>query len=124
MDNTQRPLSPHIQVYKPQLTSVLSILHRITGIVLTACLVLLTYWLYALADGEAAFTQIQSFLNSRFGTLILFVLSLTLFYHLLNGVRHLLWDLGLGLDLKTSYLSGYIVVAASFLATFLLWWLK
>ena len=124
MDNQQRPLSPHLQVYKPQLTSILSILHRITGIVLSLSLVLLTYWLYALANGESSYTGIQSLLASRLGALILFILSWILFYHLFNGVRHLLWDIGIGLELKTSYLSGYIVVAASLLTTFLLWVLK
>lgn len=121
MDNQQRPLSPHLQIYKPQLTSVLSILHRITGILLTFSLVLLTYWLFALANGESSYTGIQSLLTSRLGTLILFILSWILFYHLFNGVRHLLWDVGIGLELKTSYLSGYIVVAASLLTTLLLW---
>lgn len=124
MDKPQRPLSPHLQVYKPQLTSVLSILHRATGIVLSVSLVLLTYWLFALADGESTYTAIQSFLNSRLGTLVLFMLSWTLFYHLFNGVRHLLWDAGIGLELNTSYWTGYIVVAASLIITILLWWLK
>ena len=121
MDTQKQPLSPHLQIYRPQLTSVLSITHRLTGILLSLGLLLVIYWLYALAGGETSYRTFQTFLISRPGLLILFILNWALFYHLANGLRHLLWDLGLGLELLSTYLSGYLVVIASFAATVWLW---
>ena len=122
MKNTHnRPLSPHLQVYKPQLTSVLSVLHRGTGIVLAIGTLLVTYWLAAIAGGEESFSSANAILGSWFGKLVLFGWSWALFYHLSNGIRHLLWDTGFGFDLPTVYLSGKIMVGASFALTVLLW---
>lgn len=117
----KRPLSPHLQVYKPQLTSVLSILHRGTGVVLAIGTLLVTYWLAAIAGGEESFQAANAILGSWFGKLMLFGWSWALFYHLANGIRHLVWDAGFGFDLPTVYLSGKITVAASFVLTILLW---
>jgi len=121
MDTQQRPLSPHLQIYRPQLTSVMSIMHRITGVLLSMGLLLLVYCLYALAEGATSYQQAQQFLMSRPGLLVLFLLNWALFYHLANGLRHLFWDLGLGLTLLSSYLSGYLVAISSFAATIWLW---
>jgi len=121
VDTQQRPLSPHLQIYRPQLTSVLSIMHRLTGILLSLGLLLLVYWLYVLAEGEASYQIFHTFLMSRPGLLTLFLLNWALFYHLANGLRHLFWDLGLGLELLSSYLSGYLVAITSFAATVWLW---
>ena len=121
MDTPKRPLSPHLQIYRPQLTSVLSIMHRMTGVLLVLGLLLVIYWLYALAEGENSYRLFQTFLMSRPGLLLLFILNWALFYHLANGLRHLFWDLGLGLKLLSSYLSGYLVAIASFAATVWLW---
>ena len=119
MKNT--PIAPHLQVYKPQLTSVLSILHRITGVALAAGLPVLILWLVALASGETSFTGVTGVLNHLLVKIALFGWTFSLFYHLSNGIRHLLWDIGVGLDLKSSYLSGYLVLTASTLLTFTAW---
>jgi succinate dehydrogenase / fumarate reductase cytochrome b subunit len=118
---SNRPLSPHLQVYKPQLTSVLSILHRITGAVLAVGTLLVTYWLSALAGGPETFASANVILGSVLGKIVLFFWSWALFYHLANGIRHLIWDTGFGFDLPTVYLSGKIMVGASFALTVLLW---
>ncbi|MEZ5478286.1 MAG: succinate dehydrogenase, cytochrome b556 subunit [Thiolinea sp.] len=118
---TNRPLSPHLQVYKLQLTSVLSVFHRGTGVVLAIGSILVAYWLSAIATGPEAYATASSILGSWFGKLVLFGWTWALFYHLCNGVRHLLWDSGFGFDLPTTYLSGKVVVAASVVLTLLLW---
>ena len=118
---SNRPLSPHLQVYKPQLTSVLSILHRITGAVLAVGTLLVTYWLSALAGGPETFASANAILGSVLGKIVLFFWSWALFYHLANGIRHLIWDTGFGFDLPTVYLSGKIMVGASVALTVLLW---
>jgi len=116
-----RPLSPHLQVYRPQLTSVLSITHRLTGVALAVGTLLLIYWLTAAAAGAEAFETAQSFIGSWFGRLLLFGWSLALFYHLCNGIRHLFWDIGAGLDLPTAYRSGYAVLIATVVLTLASW---
>ncbi len=122
MKNTHnRPLSPHLQVYKLPLPAVLSIIHRGTGVVLAIGTLLVTYWLAALAGGEESFNSTNAILGSWFGKLVLFGWSWALFYHLSNGIRHLMWDTGFGFDLPTTYLTGKIVIAASFVLTILLW---
>lgn len=113
MASSQRPLSPHLQVYRPQITSVLSILHRITGVALTAGTVLLTWWLVAAASGPGPFATVQGFLGSWFGHLLLWAFTFSLFYHLSNGVRHLLWDFGWGFELDQVRLSGIVMIAVA-----------
>ncbi len=115
MDN--RPLSPHLQIYKPQLTSVLSITHRGTGIFLTIGAFFLTFWLLALANEPAFFTRLQSHLASWYGQCLVYAFAFSLYFHLCNGIRHLFWDVGLGLDINVSYKTGYAVVAASVIFT-------
>tara|TARA_R110000868_G_scaffold6363_19_gene36223 strand:+ start:11087 stop:11482 length:396 start_codon:yes stop_codon:yes gene_type:complete len=121
MASQNRPLSPHLQVYKPQLTSVLSILHRATGIALAVGTLLLVWWLVAAATGESAFADVQAFIGSWFGRILLFGWSYALFYHLCNGLRHLFWDAGKGLEIETAYTTGRIVVAASIVLTVAVW---
>lgn len=118
---SKRPISPHLQVYKPQLTTVLSILHRITGVALAVGTLLVAYWLGAVAGGPEPFATANAILGSTLGKLVLFGWSWALFYHLANGIRHLLWDVGFGFDLPTVYLGGKIMVGASFALTILLW---
>ena len=117
MLSANRPLSPHLQIYKPQLTSVMSILHRFTGLGLVAGAVVLVAWLIAAARGAAAFDIAQSLAGAWYGRLLLFLWALALFYHLCNGIRHLFWDAGFGFDLRTVYLSGWSVVIISVLLT-------
>jgi succinate dehydrogenase / fumarate reductase cytochrome b subunit len=121
MSQTNRPLSPHLQIYRPQLTSVLSISHRASGIVLGAGAVALTFWLLALASGPEAYARASAMLGSVPGQLLLFLFTFALFYHLCNGVRHLFWDMGYGFELGTVYASGKAAVAASAILTLLVW---
>ncbi len=116
-----RPLSPHLQVYKPQITSVLSISHRLTGVALAAGTLLLAAWIIAAAMGPAAHARVAGFAGSWLGQLMLFGWSVALFYHLLNGIRHLFWDTGRGLDLATAEKSGKAVVAGTVVLVALAW---
>ena len=90
----QRPLSPHLQVYKPQMTSVMSILHRATGVALVAGTLMVAWWLIAAATGPQAYAYAQDFAASPIGMVMIFGWSVALFYHLSNGIRHLFWDMG------------------------------
>ena len=121
MSPQNRPLSPHLQVYRPQLTSMLSILHRITGVALGIGTLLLVYWLVALSLGPAAYADAEAVIGSFLGRLLIFGWSLALFYHLCNGIRHLFWDAGYGFELETAYRSGWIVMVASLALTVLAW---
>ena len=121
MASQNRPLSPHLQVYKPQLTSVMSIMHRATGIALAVGTLLLVFWLIAAATGERTFGDIQAFNASLIGKLLLFGWSFALFYHLCNGIRHLFWDAGKGFGLEAAYRNGRLVVVASIALTVLSW---
>lgn len=121
MSNSNRPLSPHIQIYSHQLTSVMSIMHRISGIALCAGVVVLSAWLIALADGPQSFQRISAIAGSALGQVVLFAFTLALFYHLGNGIRHLFWDAGYGFELKTVYASGKVVLVATVALTVLVW---
>ena len=121
MSPAERPLSPHLQVYRWQLTSVLSILHRFTGVALSLGAILLVWWLGAAADGPEPYAGIQHFLGSWIGLVLLFGWSLALFYHLCNGIRHLWWDTGRGLELGSVYAGGWVVLAATAVLTVLVW---
>jgi len=121
MRSADRPLSPHLQIYRWQLTSVLSILHRAAGLVFSAGTILLVWWLVAAASGPEAYEGVQDFLGSWIGLLLLFGWTVSLFYHLCNGVRHLVWDTGHALDLKSTYLGGWIVVGATATLTLVAW---
>ena len=121
MPARDRPLSPHLEVYRPQLTSVLSITHRMTGVALALGTLLLVYWLIAVASGPAAYDTAQGLIGSVLGRLLLFGWSAALFFHLCNGIRHLFWDAGYGLELPTLYRSGWTVVAATCVLTLVAW---
>ncbi len=121
MDIRARPLSPHIQVYQPQFTSVLSIVHRITGVALSVGMLLLVWWLIAAASGPEAYEAVQGFVGSWFGLFLLFAWSLSLFYHLCNGIRHLFWDAGYGFEIPTAYASGWAVLIATGALTLIAW---
>ena len=121
MKSADRPISPHLQIYRWQLTSVLSILHRAAGIVLSAGAILLVWWLVAAASGPDAYEGVANFLGSWIGLLLLFGWTAALFYHLCNGIRHLVWDTGQALDLKSTYLGGWLVVGGTALLTVIAW---
>lgn len=116
-----RPLSPHLQIYRPQITSVLSITHRISGVLLSAGIIVLAYWLAAAAGGEQAYAESVALLGSLPGRILLFGWSLAFFYHLLNGIRHLQWDAGYGFEIPEVIRSGWTVVILAFVATLAFW---
>jgi succinate dehydrogenase / fumarate reductase, cytochrome b subunit len=116
-----RPLSPHLQVYRPQLTSVMSIMHRASGAVLATGSLLLALWLVALAAGTAVFNPVADAMQHPLGQLVVLGYSLALVYHGLNGIRHLMWDLRIGLEIKQVYQSGYLVLGLTVLVTATLW---
>ena len=116
-----RPLSPHLSVWRFQLPAVMSITHRITGIILTSGTVLLTVWLLALAFGESSFNLVSLVISHPIGQIVLFGYTVVLFYHASNGVRHLFWDFGKGLNIPAVYASGRIAVAAMIALTIGFW---
>ena len=117
----QRPLSPHLQIYKPQITSILSILHRGTGIVLSVGSIILVLWIVTLTLGESTYLMYSNIINNWFGKFIIFGFTFALFYHLSNGIRHLFWDAGYGYELNHAYISGISVIISSLLLTFITW---
>jgi succinate dehydrogenase / fumarate reductase cytochrome b subunit len=117
----QRPLSPNIQLYRPQLTSVLSILNRLTGLLLTAAAIGLVLWVLAAAAGSQSYAVVHSAFASWVGQVILFGCTFAFFLHFLGGIRHLVWDTVHGFELRTIYLSGWTVVVASVFATAIVW---
>ena len=120
MNATKRPLSPHLQIYRPQLTSVLSITHRLTGFALSLLILLSPAILYFLTLSKDSHTLVMNVFQNSFVKLVLFLAIFGLSYHLCNGIRHLAWDAGYGLDLDSSYKSGYAVVAISLGITLLI----
>ncbi len=121
MAQAERPLSPHLQVYRPQITSMLSILHRLTGFGLAVGSLLLAWWLVAAAYGPSAFGIVQGFIESWFGRLILLGFSFCFFYHLANGIRHLFWDVGMGFEVETAERTGWLAIIAGVGLTLLAW---
>jgi succinate dehydrogenase / fumarate reductase cytochrome b subunit len=116
-----RPLSPNIQIYRPQLTSVLSILNRITGVILSLFSVWLVVWLVAGAEGPRPYAVVRMAATSWIGRIILFGATFAFFLHFCGGIRHLVWDTGRGFKLRSIYLSGWLVVAASVALTAAAW---
>jgi len=116
-----KPLSPHLQIYRPQLTSMLSITHRATGVGLSVGTVILLYWLVSVAGGAEVYAQAQQNLNCWVVRLTLIGWTWAFFFHLCNGLRHLGWDAGFGFDLKTAYRTGYAVIITSLVMTALIW---
>jgi succinate dehydrogenase / fumarate reductase, cytochrome b subunit len=116
-----RPLSPNIQIYRPQLTSVLSILNRITGIILSGCAVVLVVWLVVAAWGPQAYAPVQAAIASWIGRIVLFGATFAFFLHLCGGIRHLVWDTVHGFELRSIYISGWAVVVAGVVLTVAAW---
>jgi succinate dehydrogenase / fumarate reductase, cytochrome b subunit len=122
MANRERPLSPHLQVYRWQITMTMSILHRASGVGLVAGAFGLAWWLMAAAVGGEQYANVAACLSSPFGKFLLFGFSLALVYHLLNGLRHLLWDIGWGFDIPDVYRSGWTVAVLTVVFTAAIWW--
>ena len=121
MASHPRPIAPHLQVYRPQLTSFTSILHRITGSFLALGILALVYWLAAAATSAQAFDQAQAIAGSIVGRIALFLWTGAFFYHLLNGIRHLAWDAGWGFELSTTYRTGWTVLIGAVVLTLAAW---
>ncbi len=121
MAKVERPLSPHLQIYRLPVTAVLSILHRLTGVALAAGALVLMWWLMAAASGPDYYAQVQGWLASWLGRLVLLGFTFALFYHLATGIRHLLWDVGYGLDVASTARTGPMVVIAAVVLTVLAW---
>lgn len=119
--NDKRPMSPHLQVYDLPITAKLSILHRITGAALTAGLIIIALALAAAAGGEESWKSMHGLLSSWFGYLVLFGFTFALYYHFCNGVRHLIWDMGKGLDPESVKQSGQYTVIATVVLTLVTW---
>ena len=117
----RRPLSPHLQVYKPQITSALSIFHRISGVALAVGTGLLVWFLVAAATSDAAFARVVWFIGSPVGLVVLFGWTAALWYHFCNGIRHLFWDFGHGFELTQVHASGRAVLVAASVLTVLTW---
>lgn len=116
-----RPLSPHLQVYRPQITSVLSILHRLTGIALFFGTLIWVWWLVGAAIGDDAFDSAAWFMGSWLGQILLIGWTWALFYHLANGIRHLFWDIGKGFELETVTATGVAVLVFACAMTVVAW---
>ncbi|MCC6717170.1 MAG: succinate dehydrogenase, cytochrome b556 subunit [Acetobacteraceae bacterium] len=117
----RRPLSPHLQIYKPQIVTVTSVVHRATGMALAAGTVLMVWWLAAAAASDAAYATATWFIGSWIGMLMLVGWTAALWYHFCNGIRHLAWDFGYGFELPTAHASGWAVVAGTVVLTVLTW---
>ena len=111
------PLSPHLQIYKPQITSLLSIAHRITGFGLNLALILLSLWIFSFAMGSVYYDYFISLFNLFFVKIIVFLIVLGISYHALNGIRHILWDFGLLISNKAASLSGLTIIISSIVLT-------
>ncbi len=123
MTRMERPLSPFMFPvwYRFQLTSLMSILHRLTGIALAVGSILLAWWLVAVAAGGEIFAATHAFLSSPMGVLLLFLWSVAFFYHLCNGIRHIVWDAGYGFEIRSAFRAGYAVLGVTVLLTVLAW---
>ena len=119
VNSGNRPLSPHLTIYRPQLTSITSILTRITGNALLVAALLIVWWFLAAATSPEAFARADAVITSWFGDLVMTLSLWALWYHTLAGVRHLIWDNAVGLDLETAYKLGYAVIGGSLVLTLL-----
>lgn len=121
MAERPRPISPNVQNYRPQLTSVLSIVNRMTGMILSASTVVLVVWLIAAATGPKTYAVVQGAIASWIGQVMLLACTFVFFLHLSGGIRHLVWDTVRGLELRSIYASGWAVVVASVVLTAAAW---
>jgi succinate dehydrogenase / fumarate reductase cytochrome b subunit len=110
-----------VQIYRPQLTSVLSFTHRVTGLVLGGAMVALAGWLAAIAAGPEIYAPVRALLSATLAQAVMLIATFAFFYHLCNGVRHLVWDTGRGFELHQIYASGWAVVLASVVLTAIAW---
>ena len=121
MNRTSRPLSPHLLIYRWPITMTLSILHRMTGVALSAGLIALVAWLGSIAFSVGAYATVAGFMDTIIGKLMLLGWSFSFFFHLANGIRHLFWDVGMGFEMRQVNASAWFVVVATVLMTAGFW---
>ena len=121
MNDSKNPLSPHLQIYRWQISSLLSITHRISGVINLLALILIFFWLLVLSFGENNYELFLISINSFFGKFILIGFTWSMTFHILSGIRHLVWDLGYGFEIKTANISGIIVIISSLVLTIIFW---
>ena len=121
MSDSKNPLSPHLQIYRWHISSLLSITHRISGIINLLGLILIFFWLLVLSLGESNYELFLLLINSFFGKFFLIGLTWSMSFHILSGIRHLAWDLGYGFEIKTANISGLIVIISSLVLTVIIW---
>ena len=121
MTDNQNPISPHLQIYRWHISSLLSITHRITGIVNLLALILMFFWLLAFSLGESNYELFLLAINSFFGKFILIGFTWSMSFHIFSGIRHLVWDMGYGLEIKTANISGVLVILSSLVSTIIFW---
>ena len=121
MQYEKNPLTPHLQIYRWQISSLLSIAHRIIGVINILAIILICTWVISLTFLENNYGIIESFFNSSVGKFFVITISWTFSFHILNEIRHLAWDLGFGFDLKTSKITGILTILGSFIMTFILY---
>ncbi len=121
MDNSQRPMSPHIFIYRWPMTMTVSILHRVTGVMLSLGFIVLAAWLASLAAGAPSYGRFAQTMESVPGRLFLVLWTAALFFHLANGVRHLFWDAGYGFEIPQANATGWTVIASTIVLTLLYW---
>ena len=121
MNDSKNPLSPHLQIYRWHISSLLSITHRISGVINLIALILIFFWLLILTFGESNYELFLLIINSFLGKFILIGFTWSMSFHLLSGIRHLAWDLGYGFEIKTANISGALVILSSLVATIIFW---
>ena len=121
MNDSKNPLSPHLQIYRWHISSLLSITHRISGVINLLALILIFFWLIFLSLGENNYELFLLTINSFFGKFVLIGFTWSMSFHLLSGIRHLAWDLGYGFEIKTANISGIIVIISSLALTIMFW---
>ena len=121
MENKNNPLSPHLQIYSWQISSLLSITHRIVGVINIIAIIFICFWTILLSLGESNYEFIQIFSQSFFGKFFIVFLSWSFSFHILNEIRHLAWDMGYGFDLKISQITGIITIFGSFIFAILIY---
>jgi len=121
MNDSKNPISPHLQIYRWHISSLLSIIHRISGVINLLALILIFFWLLSLSFGESNYELFLLIINSFFGKFILIGFTWSMSFHILSGIRHLVWDLGYGFEIKTANISGIIVIICSLVLTIIFW---
>ena len=121
MNDSRNPLSPHLQIYRWHISSLVSITHRISGVINLIALILIFFWLVVLSLGQSNYELFLLIINSFFGKFILIGFTWSMSFHLLSGIRHLFWDMGYGFEIKTANISGITVIIFSLILTIIFW---